>query len=67
MACGCPFIASDVNGLKEVVEDYGVLFPHEDHKQLAQIILDLYKNPQEYKNIATSQLWQEIIMSYTGH
>lgn len=38
MACGRPFIASDVDGLHEIVDGYGVLFPHEDAQALAAAI-----------------------------
>lgn len=38
MASGKPFIASDVDGLHEIVDGYGVLFPHEDDKALAEVI-----------------------------
>jgi len=38
MASGKPFIASDVDGLHEIVVGYGVLFPHEDDKALAEAI-----------------------------
>lgn len=38
MACGKPFIATDVDGLREIVQNYGILVPHEDHKSLAQTI-----------------------------
>lgn len=38
MACGRPFIASDVDGLHEIVDGYGVLFAHEDEKALADAI-----------------------------
>lgn len=38
MACGRPFIASDVEGLHEIVDGYGVLFPHQDAKALADAI-----------------------------
>lgn len=41
MASGNPFIASDVNGLREVVQGAGVLFPHEDEKTLAKEIQKL--------------------------
>ena len=30
MSAHKPFIASDVNGLKEVTKEHGILFPHED-------------------------------------
>ena len=32
MSAHKPFIASDVNGLREVTKGYGILFPHEDAK-----------------------------------
>lgn len=38
MASGKPFIASDVAGLHEVVEGAGLLFPHEDDRELAAMI-----------------------------
>ena len=41
MSAGKPFIASNVNGLKEVTEGYGILFPHEDAGALAKEIMHL--------------------------
>lgn len=38
MASGKPFIASDVEGLRDIVGGYGILFPHEDYKTLASEI-----------------------------
>ncbi|MCQ2267584.1 MAG: glycosyltransferase [Bacteroidaceae bacterium] len=38
MACGKPFIASDVDGLREIVQGFGILVPHEDEKTLANEI-----------------------------
>lgn len=38
MSSGRPFVASDVEGLREVTEGYGVLFPHEDSHALAETI-----------------------------
>lgn len=38
MACGKPFIASDVDGLHEIVQGSGILVPHENEKTLAQEI-----------------------------
>lgn len=38
MASGKPFIASDVDGLHEIVQGYGILVPHEDVKTLAHEI-----------------------------
>lgn len=48
MAVGKPFIASDVEGLREVTKGYGVLFPHEDSKALAEEIMKLEK--EELRN-----------------
>ena len=52
MASGKPFIASDVNGLREVTSGYGILFPHGDYKSLAQIIQRLSDDKNYYKQIA---------------
>lgn len=41
MASGTPFIASDVDGLHEIVDGYGLLFLHEDEKELANLIIRL--------------------------
>ncbi|MBO7635221.1 MAG: glycosyltransferase [Paludibacteraceae bacterium] len=41
MASGRPFIASDVDGLHEIVDGYGMLFPHEDAQALANIVIKL--------------------------
>ena len=41
MSSGNPFVASDVEGLREVTKGYGVLFPHGDEKVLADVILKL--------------------------
>ncbi len=51
MASGKPFIASDVNGLREVVEGAGVLFPHEDDKTLAEEIQKLSENTGYRKKV----------------
>lgn len=41
MASGNPFVASDVEGLREVTKGYGVLFPHGDDKALSEVIQKL--------------------------
>ena len=41
MAAGKPVIASDVDGLREVVNGAGILFPHGDTKALAKEIMKL--------------------------
>lgn len=52
MAVGKPFIASDVPGLKELVGGYGELFEDGNDKQLADIILRLDNNQDEYDIVA---------------
>ena len=41
MASGKPFVASNVNGIREITEGAGVLFEETKDQQLAQIILRL--------------------------
>ena len=52
MSAHKPFIASDVNGLKEVTKGYGILFPHEDEKILAEEINRLASDEAYYNEIA---------------
>ena len=52
MSAHKPFIASDVNGLKEVTKGYGILFPHEDAKALAEEINRLANDEDYYNEIA---------------
>ena len=52
MSVGKPFIASDVDGLREVVKDAGILFKHQDEKELAEAILKLSHNKDIYKSTA---------------
>ena len=52
MSIGKPFVASNVNGLKEVTKDYGILFPHEDAVTLAKIIQKLHNDEEYYRQIA---------------
>lgn len=52
MSAHKPFIASDVNGLKEVTKGYGILFPHEDAKALAEEINHLASDEAYYNDIA---------------
>lgn len=53
MSVGKPFIASDVNGLREVTKGYGVLFPHGDDEVLANEIKCLFLDRVYYNEIAT--------------
>ena len=52
MSSGRPFIASDVDGLREVTKGYGVLFPHEDAEVLAAIIQKLHDDKAYYDEVA---------------
>lgn len=52
MAVDRPFIASDVDGLHEITENAGILFPHGDAEALADIILRLKEDPSYYRQIA---------------
>ena len=47
-----PFIASDVPGLHETVNDYGLLFPQGDAEALAAQIIKLYEDKGFYHQIA---------------
>jgi glycosyltransferase involved in cell wall biosynthesis len=52
MASGKPFIASDVPGLREVVQGAGVLFPQGNEKILADEIMKLINNKQYYNEVS---------------
>jgi glycosyltransferase involved in cell wall biosynthesis len=54
MASGKPFVASNVPGLKEVVEGAGVLFEQGNAEELASIILGLMNNQQYYIQVANA-------------
>lgn len=54
MASGKPFVASDVNGLREVTKGYGILFPHEDAQALATVIQKLHDDRAYYQQVAES-------------
>ncbi len=52
MSAGKPFVASNVNGLKEVTKGYGILFEHRNEKELAGIIKRLHDDKNLYDQIA---------------
>lgn len=52
MAAGKPFVASDVEGIHEVTEGFGILFPHEDADALAEIIRRLHDTQDYYQQVA---------------
>lgn len=65
MACGRPFIASDVPGLRDIVKDAGLLFPQGDAHALATIILQLAEDPALADKI--SERGMERAMQYDIH
>lgn len=52
MASMRPVIASEVDGLREIVNGYGILFPHQDAKALANEIKILCENNDKYSQVA---------------
>lgn len=52
MAVGKPFLASEVDGLKEITIDAGVLFAHGDAQQLAKEIVLLMSDEEYYRTVA---------------
>lgn len=54
MASGRPFIASDVDGLREIVSGYGILFPLQDAQTLANEIKSLCENEEKYNQVAVA-------------
>ncbi len=52
MASGKPFLASNVNGLREITEGAGVLFEEGNENDLAEKIQSLMNHPNEYTNIS---------------
>lgn len=63
MASGKPFLASDVPGLTEVVQNAGILFPDGDHETLAAEIRGLMADPTRYREVAGR--CQEKSLQYT--
>ena len=52
MASGRPFLASDVQGLGEIVREYGIVFPEGDYKSLSKEIIKLSEDSIHYKVVA---------------
>ena len=61
MAAGKPVIASDVEGLAQVVEGAGILFPLGDDKKLADIIKQLIGDQTYYQQVA-ARCWERAQM-----
>ena len=54
MASGKPFLASNVPGLRDVVEGAGLLFEQGNAEELASKIIELMHNSELYKQIANT-------------
>lgn len=52
MSSGRPFLASDVDGLHEITDGYGILFPHGDDKAFAAEIEKLANDKGWYQLVA---------------
>lgn len=52
MASGKPFVGSDVQGIREVVKNYGLLFEHENSNELANLLNQLLRDKKLYKETA---------------
>jgi glycosyltransferase involved in cell wall biosynthesis len=53
MASGKPFIASNVPGLTDLVKNAGILFEDGNSEQLAEIIISLSNNQEEYQHVVS--------------
>lgn len=52
MSVGKPFVASDVDGLREITLGAGLLFPHSQEKELVDILVKLKYDSAFYKEIS---------------
>ncbi len=52
MAASKPVIASNVSGLKDIVDGAGILFEKGNNKELSEIIQNLLSNDSEYERIS---------------
>lgn len=66
MAAGCPVIATDVNGVREVIEDQvnGWIIPSKDGHAIFQAIQNCIDQPELLKNI-TTRAYQTIQCKFT--
>lgn len=51
MAGGLPVVASDVEGVRQIVEGAGILFPHGDYEKLADIVKRLLSDAEYYEQV----------------
>ena len=56
MACGLPVIASDVDGLRQVVEGSGLLFTSGDAAMLAEQVMQIVGDPARYEELSTKSV-----------
>ena len=61
MAAGKPVISSDVEGLAQVVDGAGLLFPHGEELVLAEIINHLLTDDEYYQQVA-DKCWERAQM-----
>ena len=61
MASGRPFVASDVEGLSDIVGEYGVLFPHGDSRALASAIKRLCED-EKYRDVVVGRCMERAKM-----
>ena len=46
MACARPVVATDVGGVREALEDFGILVPPRDHEAFGAAVVTLLENPE---------------------
>lgn len=56
MACGKPFIASSVPGIKDLVSNIAALFEYKNEKELAKVIEDIVSNNKIYEDLSAKSL-----------
>ncbi len=56
LASGRPVVASNVPGLKEIIEGYGLLFPFADETQFAEKIRELISEPNYAQEVGSACL-----------
>ncbi|WP_019037075.1 glycosyltransferase family 4 protein [Psychroflexus tropicus] len=56
MAAGKPVVASNVEGLNEVIGNYGILFEKGNHRELSKLVMNLYSDNEYYRKIKTNCL-----------
>lgn len=65
MAAGLPIVSTDVGGLKDVVQDNGILVPDNDEDALYRAMETVYNQPPEQTQ-AMSKASHRIVQSYSS-